>query len=143
MLTMVSFVKKILVPLDGSKKSLQAYDQAINLAKLTNAQLTVLNVIPHIGHGGKLTKEFDKQTLLQGKAIVHNADKIAKKKGLKISTKILRGWPGIETVNFAKKGKFDHIVMSTTGTGNPKGEMFGSVSNYVTHKAKVPIYLVK
>ena len=33
--------------------------------------------------------------------------------------------------------------MSTTGTGNAKGEMFGSVSNYVSHKAKIPIYLVK
>ncbi len=140
---MVSFVKKILVPLDGSKKSLKAYEQAINLAKLTNAQLTVLNVIPHIGHGGVRTKEFDKQTLLQGKSIVHNADKIAKKKGVAIKTKILRGWPGIETVNFAKKGKFDHIVMSTTGTGGSKNEMFGSVSNYVAHKAKIPIYLVK
>lgn len=140
---MVSFVKKILVPLDGSKKSLKAYDQAINLAKLTDAQLTVINVIPHVGHGGVRTKEFDKQTLLQGKAVVHNADKIAKKKGISIKTKILRGWPGIETVKFAKQGKFDHIVMSTTGTGGAPDEMFGSVSNYVTHKAKIPIYLVK
>lgn len=140
---MVTFVKKILVPLDGSKKSLKAFDQAINLAKLTDAQLTVLNVIPHIGVGGKRTKEFDKQTLLQGKSVVHNATKHAKKKGLDVKTKILRGWPGIETVKLAKKGKFDHIVMSTTGTGGAKDEMFGSVSNYVAHKAKVPIYLVK
>ena len=78
-----------------------------------------------------------------GKAVVHNADKIAKKKKISIKTKILRGWPGIETVKFAKQGKFDHIVMSTTGTGGANNEMFGSVSNYVTHKAKVPIYLVK
>ena len=140
---MASFVKKILVPLDGSKKSLKAYDQAINLAKLTNADVTIFNVITHVAHGGVRTKEFDKQTLLQGKSVVHNADKIAKKKGISIKTKILRGWPGIETVNFAKKGKFDHIVMSTTGTGGSKNEMFGSVSNYVAHKAKIPIYLVK
>ena len=140
---MVSFVKKILVPLDGSSKSLRAYDQAINLAKLSDAEITVLNVIPHVGGGGKITKEFDKQTVLQGKAVVHNASKIAKKKGIKINTKIIRGWPGIETVKFAKKGKFDHIVMSTTGTGGAKNEMFGSVSNYVSHKAKIPIYLIK
>ena len=140
---MVSFVKKILVPLDGSAKSLKAFDQAINLSKLTDAKITALNVIPHIGGGGTVTKKFDKQTVLQGKSVVHNADKIAKKKGLKIDTKIIRGWPGIETVKFAKKGKFDHIVMSTTGIGGSKDEMFGSVSNYVTHKAKIPIYLVK
>ena len=62
---MVSFIKKILVPLDGSVKSLRAFDQAINLAKLTDAELTVLNVIPHVGKGGPITKEFDKQTLLK------------------------------------------------------------------------------
>ena len=74
---MVSFIKKILVPLDGSSKSLKAFDQAVNLAKLTDAKVTALNVIPHVGEGGTVTKEFDKQTVLQGKSVVHNADKIA------------------------------------------------------------------
>ncbi len=140
---MVGPIKKILVPMDGSKQSFEALDRAINLASLSNSKLTVLNVIPHVGEGGPRTKEFDKQTVLQGKAVVHNAIKIAKKEGLKINTKILRGWPGIETVKFAKSGKFDHIVMSTTGTGSTKGDILGSVSNYVVHKAKIPIYLVK
>ena len=140
---MVSYLKKILVPVDGSKKSFKALDQAIHLANLTDSKLTVLNVIPHIGEGGPRTREFDKQTILQGKAVLHDAAKIAKKKGLTISTKILRGWPGIETVKFAKKGKFDHIFMSTTGTGSAKGDMFGSVSNYVLHKTKIPVYLIK
>jgi len=129
--------------MDDSKKSLEALDKAINLAKLANAKITVLNVIPHIGAGGSRTKAFDEQTILQGKAVVHNAQKIAQKKGLKISTKILRGWPGIETVKFANRGKFDHIFLSTTGTGSAKGELLGSVSNYVVHKAKVPVYLVR
>jgi nucleotide-binding universal stress UspA family protein len=140
---MVSYIKKILVPMDGSKKSFEALDRAINLATLTNAKLTVLNVIPHIGEGGPRTKAFDQQTIHQGKAVVHNAQKIAKKKGVKISTKILRGWPGIETVKLAKSGKFDHIILSTTGTGSTKGDVLGSVSNYVIHKAKIPVYLIK
>ena len=129
--------------MDGSKKSLDALDKAIGMAKLADAKVTVLNVIPHIGEGGPRTKAFDEQTVLQGKAVVHNAQKIATKKGLKIATKILRGWPGIETVKFAKSGKFDHIFLSTTGTGGGKGEMLGSVSNYVVHKAKIPVYLVR
>ena len=140
---MVKHFKKILVPMDGSKQSQKAFEGAINLAGLTDAKITVLNVIPHIGAGGPKTKEFDKQTVLQGKAVVHNAAKIAKKKGLEINTKILRGWPGIETAKFAKNGKFDHIVLSTTGTGSTSAEMLGSVSNYIVHKAKIPVYLIK
>lgn len=131
------------MPLDGSKKSLKALDRAMNLSSLTGAKLTVLNVIPHIGEGGPRTKAFDQQTILQGKAIVHDAVKIAKKKGLKIDTRILRGWPGIETIKYAKSGKFDHIILSTTGTGATKGDMLGSVSNYVVHKAPVPVYLIR
>ena len=140
---MAKYIKKILVPLDGSKKSLKALDRAINLATLTDAKLTVLNVIPHIGEGGPRTKALDQQTVLQGKAVVHDAARIAKKSGLKIDTKILRGWPGIETVKFAKSGKFDHIILSTTGTGATKGDMLGSVSNYVVHKSPVPVYLIR
>jgi nucleotide-binding universal stress UspA family protein len=127
----------------GLKQSLKALNRTIHLSSLTDSKLTVLNVIPHIEEGGPKTKEFDKQTILQGKAVVHDAARIAKKKDLKISTKILRGWPGIETVKFAKNGKFDHIVMSTTGTGSTKGDMLGSVSNYVVHKAKIPVYLIR
>ena len=139
----VSYIKKILVPMDGSKKSFKALERAINLASLTDSKITVLNVIPHIGEAGPRTKAFDQQTILQGKAVVHEAAKIAKKKGVKADTKILRGWPGIETVKYAKSGNFDHIVLSTTGTGTTKGDMLGSVSNYVVHKSPVPVYLIR
>ena len=69
--------------------------------------------------------------------------KVSKKKGRKLKTKLVRGSPSLETVKAAKNGKFDHIVMSTTGTGSTEKEMLGSVSNFVVHKSKVPIYLIK
>ena len=54
-------LNRILVPIDGSKKSFQALDRAIILAGFTHGQVTCLHVIPHVLEGGPRTKAFDKQ----------------------------------------------------------------------------------
>lgn len=136
-------IKKILVPVDGSKESFKALDRAVILAGFTNAEITVLHVIPHVPQGGPRTTSFDKEIVRDGKEILEKATKISKKKGIKLRTKLVRGSPSLETVKAAKNGKFDHIVMSTTGTGSTEKEMLGSVSNFVVHKSKIPIYLIK
>ena len=136
-------IKKILVPLDGSKQSFTALERALILASFTNAEITVLHVIPHVPEGGPRTKGFDKVIISQGKDILEKAKKRSQNKKVKIKTKLVRGSPSLETVKAAKNGKFDHIVMSTTGTGSTEKEMLGSVSNFVVHKSKIPIYLIK
>ena len=136
-------IKKILVPLDGSKASFKALDRALILAGFTNAEVTALNVIPHVSEGGPRTKSFDKEIVLHGKEVLEKATKRSKKNGRKFKTKLIRGTPSLETVKVAKNGKFDHIVMSTTGSGSAEGEMLGSVSNFVVHKSKIPVYLIK
>ena len=118
-------------------------NHALNLASLTDGVITGLHVIPHVPAGGPRTKAYDKQLLQEGKTITENAKKIADKKGIKFNSRVVRGWPGLETVKIAKSGKYDHIVMSTTGTGSAKGDMLGSVSNYVLHKSHIPVYLIK
>lgn len=72
------------------------------------------------------------------KAIKH-----AGNKNVQFKTKIIRGSPSHEIIKLSQSGKFDDIVMSTTGAGTATGEMIGSVSNYVIHKSKIPVYLIK
>jgi len=134
-------IRKILVPVDGSKESFRALDRALILAGFTNAEITVLHVIPHVPEGGPRTGRLDKLIAAQGRAILAKAKKRAK--NAKLKTKLIRGTPTTQTLKFAKSGKFDHIVLSTTGTGATEKEMLGSVSNYVVHKSKIPVYLVK
>jgi len=136
-------IKKILVPLDGSEESFKALDRALILAGFTNAEVTALHVIPHVQEGGPRTSRFDKEIVLQGKVILEKAIKRSKKRDGKLKTKLVRGSPSIETIKTAKNGNFDHIVMSTTGAGSAEGEMLGSVSNFVVHKSKIPVYLIK
>lgn len=133
---------KILVPVDGSKKSLKALDRALILAGFTNGEVTCIHVIPEVPEGGPRTRELERHLKEDGTIVLKNA---AKRAGLntKFKTRLIHGAPNIETIKIARNGKFDHIVMSTTGKGGSTGDMLGSVSNYVLHKSKVPVYLIK
>ncbi len=136
-------LNKILVPVDGSKKSFEALDRAITLAGFTHGQVTCIHVIPHVIDGGPRTKAFDKILEEDGKAVLKKAAKRAGNKNVKFTSKILRGSPGYVTLHTAKTGKFDHIVMSTTGSGSASKDMIGSVSNHILQKSKIPVYLIK
>jgi nucleotide-binding universal stress UspA family protein len=133
---------KILVPVDGSKKSFDALDRALTLAGFTHGEVTCLHVIPEVPRGGPRTKEMDRQLKEDGNIVLKKASRRAGK-NTKFKTRLVKGAPHIETLKIAKSGKFDHIVMSTTGKGSATGDMLGSVSNYVLHKSKVPVYLIK
>ncbi|MDH5462705.1 MAG: universal stress protein [Nitrosopumilus sp.] len=136
-------LKKILVPIDGSKKSFEALDRALTLAGFTHGHVTCLHVIPHVMEGGPRTKAFDKQLQDEAKILLKKAEKHAGNKNVKFSSKVLRGSSGEITVQMAKSGKFDHIVMSTTGSGSASRDMIGSVSNHILQKSKIPVYLIK
>jgi nucleotide-binding universal stress UspA family protein len=137
-------MKKILVPIDGSKKSFDALDRAVILAGFTNGEVTCLNVIPHVEEGGgPRTRRYDEIIESQAQSILNKAEKFVDKKNVKFRKKILRGSPGIEILKVAKTGKYDHIIMSATGAGSANGDMIGSVSNFILQKSKIPVYLIK
>ena len=136
-------LNKILVPIDGSKKSFEALDRAVTLAGFTHGHVTGIIVIPHVADGGPRTKAFDKQLVDDAKIVLKKAEKRVVNKNVKFTTKILRGSPGYVTLHTAKTGKFDHIVMSTTGSGTATKDMIGSVSNHILQKSKIPVYLIK
>lgn len=134
-------LNRILVPIDGSKKSFEALDRAITLAGFTHGQVTGIHVIPHVIDGGPRTKTFDKQLEEDGKIILKKATRRAGNKNVKFVSRILRGSPGHVTLHTAKTGKFDHIIMSTTGSASK--DVIGSVPNRVLQKSKIPVYLIK
>jgi len=133
---------KILVPVDGSKKSFEALDRALTLAGFTHGEVTCIHVIPDVPAGGPRTKEMDRQLKEDGNIVLKKAAKRAGN-NTKFKTRLVKGSPNVETIKIARTGKFDHIVMSTTGKGGSTGDMLGSVSNYVLHKSKIPVYLIK
>ena len=59
--------------------------------------------------------------------------------------KILKGNPGYDIVKFSNlnKNEIGFIIIGSRGKGPTTEIILGSVSNYVIHKAKCPVIIVK
>ncbi len=139
-------IKKILVPLDGSKNSIRGLDEAISLARACQGTITALYIktVPGIYAIHPLGFMSLKQ-VTEAKKFLISAKTRAAKKGILLSHKIIGGEPGFDIVRFAhnKKNKIDMIVIGARGRGLVKEIFLGSVSNYVVHKSKLPVLVVK
>ena len=138
-------IKKILVPLDGSKNSFKGLDEAVYLARHCNSSITALYVIssyPPLPLIGKQIP-YEKHILEQAKKFMSNAKKTCTNNKVKFNEKIIKGIATLDIAEFASDNKFDLIVMGSRGM-NPVKELFlGSTSNAVVHKSKIPVLVVK
>jgi nucleotide-binding universal stress UspA family protein len=139
-------IKKILVPLDGSKNSIRGLDMGISLARQCGATIVGLYVIyipthSELGVKGTLGKGAYEKV----KLFVESAKKKAAQNGIVLQYKIVYGDVGYQIVSFAhnKINKIDLIVIGSRGRGSVKEMIFGSTSNYVMHTSKIPVLLVK
>ena len=139
-------IKKILVPLDGSKNSQRGLEMAISIARNCNSIITGIYSIYAPPHSefkgvGSVEKSLNKEV----KKIMDAAKLLAAQNGIVFKPKIIRGNTGYNIVKTAhsKKEKFNLIVIGSRGRGSIKEMFFGSVSNYVIHSSKIPVLIVK
>lgn len=135
---------KILVPLDGSSNSIRGLDRAIEIAKGGDAEITGFYVfhLP-IAAGIKYTQKMKDEAQRKAVKAIGPAMKKTEKAGATFKYKTGAGHTGPEIVKFAEKGKFDMIVVGARGMSGAKEAFLGSTSNYVMHKTKVPVLVVK
>ena len=137
-------IKKILVPIDGSKNSLRGLDEAIFFARQCQAIIIGLHVIK-VPAGFVLNKKKLESGSIKSVEILMDAAKTkAARHGVQLNYKIIKGAdPGYDIVKFSKHHKSDLIVVGARGLGAFKEAFLGSVSNYVLHKSKIPVLIVK
>jgi len=141
---MIKPIKKILVPIDGSKTSFKALNEAIYLARQCGATITGLCVIPiYTINLGRLLTSLKNQSIKEAKKIMTNAKTISAQNGVVFNEKIIYGNEVWEITEFASYKKFDLIVIGSRGIGPIKEMFLGSVANAVVHNSKVPILVVK
>jgi nucleotide-binding universal stress UspA family protein len=136
-------IKKILVPMDGSKNSFRGLDMAIYLARQCGARITglfVMSIYPRSFVPIRLDKKYLTKA---AKEFMENAKHHAAQNGIVFVGKSIIGKESSEIVDFAAKNKFDIIVIGARGLGSVKEVLLGSVSNAVLHKSKVPVLVVK
>ncbi|SRR5579885_2127923 len=130
-------IKKILVPLDGSKNSQRSLETAIHLAKEHEASLTAIYVIHTLSESVRQRRqESTPEFLLLAK-------KLAEKNDVPFHSRTLEGDPGHSIIEYANTRNIDLIVIGARGLGTFKKIFLGSVSSYVLHKSKVAVMLIK
>jgi nucleotide-binding universal stress UspA family protein len=141
--------ENILVPYDLSKCSNHAFKVALNMAEKYDSKLNVLTCIERDDwHHYYFDSRADAQLLKkQRKATEKHTSKLeeaAKKKGIKISTNIVKTESAVkQIVSFVKSRKIDLVVMGSHGRTGFDKLVLGSVANGVAQKVNCPVLIIK
>lgn len=144
---------KILVPVDFSSCSEEAFRVALRLTRVFQSELVLLHVVD--------TKSLDTLNMLglalpseeaaQKKRLRHQARLNARRllaleeaKGLTIRRLILEGSPFVEIARTVRSQKVDLVVMGSYGgtTGSVEKIFFGSTAEKVVRAANCPVLCV-
>ena len=140
--------KRIMVCLDGSKNSLRGLDKAISFAKQSKS--TIIGVHSDTGFSAFSAVRApilpEEKWSNEVRRLMNFAERKAEKNKIKFEGIVIGGHSsGIDLTTFANNpaNKIDQIVIGSRGMGFPKELFFGSTSNFVLHKAKTPVTIVK
>ncbi|MEO9277793.1 MAG: universal stress protein [Nitrososphaera sp.] len=134
----MSQIRKILVPMDGSKNSLRAFGKAVHLAQEHEASLIVLHVRPSTRSSKKIRKEALKEL-----SFFDVTREAAQKRKIPFTERVIAGDPAHAIVQYSQTHGIDLIVIGARGLSKFKKIFVGSVSDYVLSKAKTAVMLVK
>ena len=135
---------RILVPVDYSPQSLIALEQAANLAKVFNAELTILKIAETSSVTSFLsTKHMDEfSAALEVQLKDFTADQV-KKYGVAMTPLLKKGKVYEAVVETAEEIKATFIVMGTSGSESGMKRFIGSNALRVVRESKIPVITIK
>ncbi len=129
-----NIIKKVLAPTDGSSASIKAIKKAAEIAQKQSAELVVSNV---------QTTHTAPTSTSRAERVFDPVKKELSGMEVNISYKMLEGNPAEEICKYAKKEKFDLIVMGARGLSGVKKFFLGSITDKVIHHSSVSVMVVR
>ena len=141
-------IKKILLPTDGSDRSMDAVRYAISLAKQTGASILVLSGVDERVKSIETAPDpvaFMESVFMEAaKTCVETAEKEIKKEGVTVDKSVRIGNPAVEIVKEAEESVVDLIIMGSHGRTGLQSALLGSVTMSVIHKeTNIPVLIVR
>lgn len=131
-------IRRIIVPVDGSKLAEGAIQWAVSLARMMKSRIAFVHVYPaNLKRMGKHVEEtFDalRERMIRFCRLLH-------KDGVKASFHVRSGDAAERVLGFA--GRNDMILTTTHGNGGFKRWVFGSVAEKLIHEARIPVLVYK
>ena len=141
---------KVLVPVEGSKYSMEGIKVASNYAKSNNAGIYIMTVTPYVADVELELSAVERDRLLEsmkkrGEDVLEKAVKLLKSFGANYIRTVLASStsPAEEIVNFAGSEKIDLIVIGSKGMGATERFFLGSVTSKVVRYSPCCVYVVK
>lgn len=139
---------RLLLPIDGSSRSLAAVRHAIALSATQRnpAHLVLLNVQqPVRGNIGRLIGKADLHRYHQdeGRKALARATRLLVESGLAHESHVVIGDVVGAILDAAKRHDCQAVVLANRGHGGVAGMLMGSVSMRLLHQSAVPVILVR
>jgi nucleotide-binding universal stress UspA family protein len=141
---------KILVPVDGSKYSMEGVRVALDYAKTKGADITIITVVPFMSGldleiSAKELESLTRKMNQRAEEVLESARSILKAEGV-ISTTILSSAVSAadEILTTAEKDRTNLIIIGNRGLGSAASRfLMGSVASKVATHAPCSVYIVK
>lgn len=141
---------KILVPVDGSKYSMEAVKVALKYAKATKTEIYLMTVTPFISGldleiSAGAMDALNESMKSRGEDVLGKAQDILKAEGVGAKTILSSSISAPdEIISFAEKEKTDLIIIGSRGLGGAATRfIMGSVASKVVNYAPCNVYIVK
>jgi nucleotide-binding universal stress UspA family protein len=142
---------RIVVGTDGSETAAQAVRQAIELARLTGAKLSIVSAYSaSSGRRGQTAQQeapADVQYELGPREdvilVLDAAAAEAKQAGIEVQTHPVEADPADAILNVAEETKADLIVVGNKGMTGARRYLLGSVPNNVSHHAPCSVLIAR
>jgi nucleotide-binding universal stress UspA family protein len=140
---------KILVPLDGSVLAERATQHAVEIARGTEAEIILLQVVqaplskvPEVGMSEEV-KSFQEVAAQVRAYLDRIASRLRSEGAKKVRVEVVEGVADAAILGFAHNEDVDILVMSTHGRTGLSKAIMGSVAEKVMLTTKRPVMLVK
>ncbi|MDY0388819.1 MAG: universal stress protein [Methanolobus sp.] len=141
-------INKIVVATDGSENSKNAVEWGVAMAKVNNAELTAVYVIPDSGatlamRGEMWAKGLRDHLHEEGNKAVKYVIDAGEKEGVKVGAKIIENKSSADGItDFARENDADIIIIGTKGKTGLEHIMLGSVAENVVRYSKKKVLVV-
>lgn len=137
-------MKKILVAVDGSEPSKEAFEYSLKEAEKVGEKLTILQVIPSFGYEEDLIEEPLKKEIKEAEEFTEKLKRQAQEKKIEVQTEVLVGSDVVtEIARYADENDYDLVVVGSRGKTGLETVRLGSVSTGVINRAHCPVLVVR
>jgi len=135
---------KVLVATDGSEHSMKAVQRALELAEKQGAQVTLMSVAYYVGDFDEMPPYVQEKLEAEARAALKKSKAVFDQKGIKVETVLEAGMvPANNIISMAEKGKFDRIIMGSTGLSGLGRVFMGSTAAKVVAQAPCEVTVVR